>query len=311
MEFYYKSDTEEKQLSFAEVHAITLEHDWLNTSDFYTVTNKHDLRLHFTDHPVEEITFVCADPSYILHGFFFNRTSDKVVICIPPFGAETKDIIQLAGVYHEYDVLLLEYKKKNKPFTISPFFFRPSTISMLAGAINQAFSWVTHRKTYKTTIAHAQCYGAWLLLETQSNTHNTVFFDKIILDSCPLSLYALFENMSHDPISVMSIGKKESPSWMKKLFSFKLTQKIFVSFFQTLFTNISASALIKHIQAPILFITGSKDFLVHKDQFETLFNAVPHSHRHAFITPFKHLHHSLKSKELYRHYILNFVDGKK
>ena len=65
---------------------------------------------------------------------------------------------------------------------MSPFFVRSSTISMLSAGLNQAFSWTTHRKKYKEVIGHAQCYGAWLLLETQANPHNIIFFDKIILD---------------------------------------------------------------------------------------------------------------------------------
>lgn len=314
MEFYFKINHDEpNKLSFNDVHSIFTQHSWLDTSDYFTLTNKHDIRLHLTDHAIEHVTFHSHDGKYNAEGYFLDRQSDTVILCIPPFGAEIRNIIHLAGIFKEYDILLLEYQnaKTHKPLTLSPLMLKPHTISMLSNTIQQAFTWLTHRKSYTHIIAHGQCYGAWILLESQANEHNKAFFNKIILDSCPLSLHSIFKNAYNNPRGVLSLGKKESHSFTKKILHYLPFLKYFYTAFTTsFFDDISAAALISHIQVPILFITGTQDYLVTPEQFQELYTSVTHNNKSAFITPFKHLLHSLKSKELYRHYVLDFINKK-
>lgn len=314
MEFYYKTNEDKpQQLSFNDVHAISTQHSWLDTSDYYTFTNKHDVRLHFTDHTIEHATFMCPSGEYSAEGFFFDRKSDTVVICIPPFGAETRNSIPLAGIFKEYDVLILEFKntKTHKPLKLSPFFLKPDTIKMFSNTIEQAFAWLTHKKIYHQIIGHGQCYGAWILLESQANSHNKAFFNKIILDSCPLSLYSIFHNAYSNPRGVLSLGKTKSANFIQSIMNnIPFLKRIYTSIMTTLFTDISAAALLKHVQVPVLFINGTEDYLVTPEQFDTLYTSVTHNDKSAFITPFKHLRHKLKSKELYRHYILDFITKK-
>ena len=314
MEFYFRvNDNEAKQLTFDDVHTITTKHGWLNTSDYFTFTNKHDIRLHFTDQTIETVHFNCPNGKYTAEGFFFDRKSDTVILCIPPFGAEARHSIKFAGIFKDYDILILEYKNlhNNTPLSLSPTFFRPDTIKMFSNTIEQAFNWLTHKKEYRTIIAHGQCYGAWILLESQANPHNKAFFNKIILDSCPLSLHTIFSNAYHNPRGVLSLGKKKSLSVIRAILNnIPFLKTIYTTIAHSLFTEISAAALIKEVQVPILFVHGSEDYLVTPEQFELLYNSVSHNDKSALITPFKHLHHGLKSKELYHHYILDFINKK-
>lgn len=314
MEFYFKiNDKEAQQLSFDDVHTITEQHNWLNTSDYFTFTNKHDIRLHFTDQSIETAHFVCPNGKYTAEGFFFDRKSDTVVVCIPPLGAEARHSIKFAGIFKEYDVLILEYQntETHKPLTTSPLLFTPHTIKMFGNTVEQAFNWLTQKKQYKMLIAHGQCYGAWILLESQANQHNKAFFNKIILDSCPLSLHTVFSNGYDNPSGVLSLGKKKSFSAVQTILKYiPLLKRTYNKLMQSIFTEISAAALIQEIQVPVLFIHGSEDYLVTPEQFETLYKSVTHSDKSALITPYKHLYHGLKSKELYRHYILDFITKK-
>jgi len=310
VEFYYKTKDTINSLTFEQVHKIVSEHEWLNTSDFYTFTNKHDLRLHFVEHTIEEVLFMCPSGKYVIKGYFFNRQSDKAVVCIPPFGAETKDIIRFAGVFNEYDVLLLEYRNasSSKPLSLSPFLLTPEAVIALAQGVEQAFSWIAHRKDYSTIIGHGQCYGAWILLEAQASGNNRLTFDKLIIDSCPLSLYSVFENMCTDPTSVLSLGKKQSSIWVKAPLKIPLLRKLLMKISTLLFSDIAIKHCVENISSPILFIHGTQDYLVNQKQFDTLFATAQDRQSAALITPFKHLHHSLKSKELYRHYVLSFIN---
>jgi len=314
MEFYFRvNDNETKQLSFDDVHTITTQHSWLNTSDFFTFTNKHDIRLHFTDHTIETVHFTCPNGKYTAEGFFFDRKSDTVILCIPPFGAEARHSIKFAGIFKDYDVLILEYKysQTHKPISLSPSLFRPHAIKMFSNTIEQAFSWLAHRKTYRTIVAHGQCYGAWILLETQANPHNKAFFNKIVLDSCPLSLHTIFDNAYNNPRGVLSLGKKKSLSIIRAILNhIPFLKRLYNATVQALFTEISAAALVKEVQVPILFVHGTDDYLVTPEQFEVLYSSVTHNDKSALITPFKHLYHGLKSKELYHHYILDFINKK-
>lgn len=314
MEFYYQiSNDKPLQLNFNEVHEIFEQHSWLDSSEYYTFTNKHDIRLHFTDHAIEHINFMCPQGRYKAEGYFFDRNSDRAVVCIPPWGAEIRDIVRLAGIFKEFDIILLEYKDSatNKPLKLSPFFLKQDTIKNLGNTIDQAFNWLTHKKHYREIIGHGQCYGAWILLESQSNPHNKAFFNKIILDSCPLSLYSIFENSYNNPRGIWSLGKKKSSYYIKKILHYAPFLKTFYTgILRLFFKDISAASLVSTIQVPILFIQGNEDYLVTPDQFKILYENVAHKDKSAFITPFKHLLHSLKSKELYRHHILDFINKK-
>lgn len=313
MEFYFKiNDNEAQQLHFDDVHKITLEHEWLNTSDYFTFTNKHDVRLHFTEHDIETAHFTSPDGKYIANAFFFDRNSDTVIVCIPPLGGEARNSIKFAGIFKEYDVVILEFKKtKNqKPINLAPSSLNPFTIKMLSNIIEQTFTWLTHKKNYQSLIGHGQCYGAWILLQAQVNQNNKAFFNKLILDSCPLSLYSVFNNFFSNPSGILSLGRKDSPNILRKIMNIIPFKSFYQTILESMFLNISAAGLIQEVQVPILLIHGNNDYLVTPEQFESLYQSITHPDKSAFITPFKHLSHSLKSKELYRHYILDFIRKK-
>jgi hypothetical protein len=289
------------------------KHNWLNNSCFYQVFKTSNAIMDCDQAP-EKRTFLAQDGTTFT-GYFFDRKSDKVVMIVPPYGARAKHIMRYAGIFKEYDVLILEYRVSTNtciPAQIYSFFSAPSTknITNRQADIKQALLWL-QKRNYIQVVGCAQCYGSWLTLYAQEALElaGKPGFDKLIIDSCPLGSRELCKKFIQDPVAVSTFGKREGPQWLTAVTGCYLMEKFWMTVTDPFYSDISIAKILKNISVPILFFHGRGDLLVDQEQFEVMYNAVDHEKKCALITPFKHLHHSLKAKELYREVTQQFIDG--
>ena len=281
-------------LSSDKIEKMERENEWMNSSDYYTNplqmidctgTYYPQRSNNYRKIPSKYITFKGFD-----HGHFFDRKSDKLVIVIPPFKACCKDIVRFAAIYKEYDILLLS---------------SGSDIT-----IKKALAWAYHERTYTTVIGSALCYGAINTLKVQKEYEqlHKKAFDILVIDSCPSSYKDMLYNIGINPVGVISFGTYDSPWLLKKITDLSFVRKVLSCITFPLSYLTCLADYIKNITIPILYVVGREDYLVTEKQFIGYFNASQHPLSSALVTPFRHIRHSLKCKEIYRLVVKKYIE---
>ncbi len=311
--FQWKTDSNPFQVvrKSARGEAL-LKHSWLNDSPYYNVFETKKAALACDN--FKRVVF-CVEQGSVAIGHFLKRNSDKVVVIVPPYGADIRHVVRFAGIFKEYDLLVLEYRTASRKGLFPQLYsfltaLSPDTLERGSKQVQLALSFL-HGKNYSEVIGCVQCYGSWLALLAQEECESKGDrgFDKLIVDSCPAGATELREKFIEDPVAVSTFGQRQGPSYLTTVTGSYLVKNFFMNVSSKLFAEVSIADVLKNITVPILFFHGSKDLLVDMNQFEKMYEAVGHTQKCSLLTPYKHLHHSLKSKELYRAMVLAFVEG--
>lgn len=258
--------------------------------------------------------------------YAFRRGFKKAVVIVPPYGSYFQNVKHLLAIFEGYDVFLFHYKDMPIQWYKKVYLFLNAlnkdvfskTVEELLYLLLESDSYAalntSHKSpldSYDEVIGCGQCYGAWVLLHAQQCMTQQGYkgFDKLILDSCPFGTDALIDKFVNDPVSITSKGKTESPRVLSCVTS-SCVVKPGLRYVSKKFCNkIVIRDVLKEITVPTLFIHGEGDFLVTTDELKQMCNAVNHSESYALITPYRHLVHSLKAKELYCQAVNNFIKG--
>lgn len=296
--FLWLSGSQSKHIfSEKEIMQIKEQYSFLNQSAYYI----RDLQA--IKDQYQELVFKDQENKQF-KAYFFNRNAKNMVLVVPPYQTSIDKMVHFAALFSDYNIVIVEYESGSIQQALSEQF-----LAKKRARVKQIFEWVQSQK-YTKIIACGQCYGARLLLELQKQLQeeNKPRFDFFIIDSCPAEAHELAEKFIEDPVSVVTFGKRTTPGCIKLLLKFTPINYCMKKYAQSCFNAQSLASLFKNLSVPVLLFHGQQDRLISTEQFMQLYNVVPHENKKALITPYKHLYHSLKAKELYYQVINSFFE---
>lgn len=309
--YWIIADQEPLKIPKSIIGASHKNYCFLNSSPYYhRYQSKQACLDQFSAEVVESVLGV--KPNFF-NTYYFNRSSSRLVIVVPPYGAQLNDLIRFAGIFSDTDVLIIDYYKNlaKNPFlafysfvNVPTEFQRKMRVAQLVRVLQEA-----KKQGYQEIIGASQCYGSWVLLDAHVSLKQSgqAGFDKLIVDSCPAGTSALRQKFIEDPVAISTLGNKTGPLLIKALtFFFSYSITIFID---CLYQDFSVKNLLNKVDVPILFIHNQKDFVVTVEEFKEMYHAVNHTNKAVLLTDFKHLQASLKSKELYAQIVSQFIQG--
>jgi|GEM_PF-5910909 len=283
-------------------------HTWLNNSVFF----QKDVDCILSEESVESVLFQGQSGAQ-LSGVLLKRNSADLVIVIPPFGALFEHQIRFAGILKEYDVVICPCQWSDSRYawgrlsaftsSLNNMFFDDPVISVI-----NACKWGRQRG-YRSVSVLGSCYGGILAAAAQRQMvqEGNKGFDSLILDSVPLSLQSAIQISIKDPYAAWTKGKKETSSWLKAMIRWTGMEWFLRTIMNASFEELLLENLLKEVKAPILFFYGTEDFFISEHEWSACFEALENNQIYAVVTDTKHLHASLKEKELYREIIQRFL----
>jgi hypothetical protein len=320
--WFSKNGSEELSLVSKEYVRNAQNNHWdLNTSIYY---EKNTL---FDDiKKCSEVKLLFRNPksANIDQFYWIKKGKNKAVVIVPPYGSDFTAIKHLLAVFEDYDIFLYVYKKTPGSTLKKAYSFLTALSSKTFGDKVSEFCFLLSTggftycfeknllEQYEEVIGFGQCYGSWILLHAQQQLVQAgqKGFDKFILDSCPVGTYELQNKFIKDPISIVSKGKKEGPFLLSYCTDSFLCRPFLKYVAQKICDDICIKTLLETITVPTLFIHGESDFLVTTNELKLMCGAVNCEKSYALITPYRHLVHSLKAKEVYCQTVNDFIEGR-
>jgi pimeloyl-ACP methyl ester carboxylesterase len=164
---------------------------------------------------------------------------------------------------------------------------------------------------YKKVVGLGFCFGAAMMVKAQVMQPD--LFTHLILDSLWPSSELLLQKFLHDPQLVRKPRKNQAGP-IASLFSFKIVQKLLqffsekILFGKKLDGKVHVCELLKKITVPMLFVYGDEDALITPGEFEMVWNSVCHNQKVALLNNNKHLLSFLKSRELLKVVMTQFIN---
>ncbi len=226
--------------------------------------------------------------------YFFDRKSPRVLILGQGFPGDKLSMVHLARFFSDYDIITFDYRWN----TLLPLLLNGSTwlcpldtfIYQEEEEICAVARFLEQRKNYEQKVCLGHCYSNFHFVQAQVNAQKVGkrLFDKLILDSCWLSLYALAESISLDPWLPFNPQDGGAPALIKSILAFALVRQPLLMLLKLLVPRVSIEEYLPYLtDTPILFIYGQDDRMVLPSHFEKLWKATKTS-KAAFITPHKH-----------------------
>lgn len=249
-----------------------------------------------------------------IQGSFFDRKSDILIVMGPGFGYYRQTLNYYAKIFHNYDVLIFDYRWRSN---IQDFLFSMSTLRGPMSALfknpkDEVASVVRFgrlHKSYKQVIGLGVCYSAFQFLSAQveSNQRNMPLFDKLILDSCPLSTADVEKNLFCNMSLIFKPWQDDKPGFFQSLWT-KTCIPDLMSWFFSKISNYSAVPLCQLIgDMPVLCIHGKADRLVPLASFERLWVELKTPNKQALITPNSHVL-NIQRQAIYKVVCDRFID---
>lgn len=226
----------------------------------------------------------------------FLRNSNKLLILGPGYRTPKEKYIKYAQVFHDYDVVLFDFEWPCLSNITSNFLSAPIDTMFLEHK-QVVLSLVNHFKTvphkpYDQIIGLGTSYSAMVFLEAQyeGQQFKTKVFDKLILDSCPVTLADIvFQVVKRPSLMTGNACVTQKPGFWSNLLEATripaLCQSIISYPVTTDMCEVIASL---DNQLPILFIHGKLDQLVPFSMFNKLWTASVSTRKIALITPLPH-----------------------
>jgi len=247
-----------------------------------------------------------------VEAYHLKKSMDTLLIAAPGFPGEKEIMINLAAMFPQYDLLLFDFRWANSDYFKQKKIFLHPYRSLIDDCIKDVRCILdyAHSNHYKQIIGLGTCYSAGLFPMAQEYAQQNKLpqFNKLILDSCWLSLHAFADNWIKDPYLTFRWGKGGAPIWLKRLMQSFIIHKPLYSLSKIVLPSITISNTLKKLMdTPLLFIHGQKDPLISIDKFEQLWTSAAHLPRSALITPHGHNNHDTKALMLYTEVCTKFI----
>lgn len=246
---------------------------------------------------------------------FFDRHSTVALVLGQGFPASKESMTCFAKLFQDYDIIVFDYRWSN----ICSYLLRPSSIfqpvkSLVLNEIEEVVSVINFLKSYKNysqIIGLGECYSNFLFVAAQvrEQKENSILFDKLILDSCWLSLKSFTKSISIDPLLPLYPQTGGCPNFIKSLLSSRFINKpllYLISFFIPRLTI--KNYLSKLHSTPILFIHGINDKMVPVEHFNRIWSYAKSTPKVALLTPYGHSE-NLYDKYIYKQVCDNFISS--
>jgi pimeloyl-ACP methyl ester carboxylesterase len=253
----------------------------------------------------------------------FDRGSDTLLVIGAGFTNEREVMSPFVAMFPDYDVVIFDFRGHGyRPFSITDTETWPLSLTKVGFGIDgslvtfglnedkdvfavvdgfKALKQCHYGKPYKNVFGLGVCYGALIFLKTLSVYPG--IFDKLVLDGCWLSLPLYIDKVTADLKTLCNPqtgGWKEghwlySKQWFKNAVAY-LGRKLLN--LNTDITLLDYAPKIKN--ASVMLFYGKDDYMVKRDEFEQLWNALSGVEKTAIITSNPHVRNHLKQKELYK-----------
>jgi len=252
----------------------------------------------------------------------FDRGSDTLLVIGTGFTNEREVMSPFVAMFPDYDVVIFDFRGHGyQPFSITDTKTWPLSLTKVGFGIDgslvtfglnedkdvlavvegfKALKQCNYDKSYKNVFGLGVCYGALIFLKTLS-VHPGIF-DKLILDGCWLSLPLYFDKVKAD---IKTICNPQAGGWKHHWFFSKSPVKRTLEWLGHKLLNLDINISLldyapKIKNASILMFYGKNDYMVTRNEFEQLWNALSGIEKTAIITSNPHVRNHLKQKELYK-----------
>jgi pimeloyl-ACP methyl ester carboxylesterase len=249
---------------------------------------------------------------------FFDRGSDMLLVVFGGFTNEREIMSPFIDIFPDYDIVICEFRghgyvpfnfldPSSWPLNFSKHFFGVDTkVSSIGDKEHNDVFAIVHGfkklKQYRCVFGLGICYGAFIFAKAAAIWPN--LFDKIVLDGCWLSRLRFIDKIRAD---VKTICNPQTGGWSDHWFWSRSCVKRIIEFAASniLSLNLSDDLSIldfapKVKSTSLLFFYGKDDYMITRDEFETLWDAFDISEKTAIITSNPHVLNHLKQKELYK-----------
>lgn len=238
----------------------------------------------------------------------FKRNSNTLFVVGPGFTNQKEKMIPFAAMFHEYDVLLINFRGHSENILGIDLETKLGTLE--DQDIQEIVRYIKNIFNYKKIIGLGICYGGYNIAKAQAmaEKNGEKIFDALVIDGCWLSLEGIVERLCKDPYLIKSPQKGGAPYLAKILIGSDpiifLTRKLIEYLTNIESKDLKATNWIKYLhKTPILFIQAQNDLVVSWQDFITIYNSCPAEDKIAWITPHAHVINHLKSKETYKYLV--------
>lgn len=298
-------------ISFAEKHFAHL-----NNTLFFQPSiiknahkaRKHHLRNHYKSERKGELIEYKTDDGIIIHGTYFNRNSDKLLVVGEGF-TNTREIMSpFIEMFPSYDIVLFDFRGhglESKNFSLSKRLIGVDLRKVGLGNIEEldvfaVIDGMKQRKKYTKIFGLGICYSAFIFLKAASLKKH--LFDKLIIDGCWVSLPLIIEKIRKDP---KLLCNPQRGGWSKhSILSSVWIQDIFMWIaINILGISLHHISLLDYVhtleETEVLFFHAKDDLMIDKSEFEAIWNSITIP-KLAVITSNTHVRNHFAQKELYR-----------
>ncbi len=248
-----------------------------------------------------ETVCICCDHVYLFAISYTQGDSSYVIVISLGEGVRSKLWpLYLSALSSHYNIVAFEFTSSQASWcnvTCHPFktFFDRSYLDVITVA-----HFVREYFKDKQVIGLGICYGAFILAQAQALSKKRLF-DKLIFDSCFLSVASCVESFIKDPMLCCDSIRGGCPQFLKCILSSRIIYKPIVTGIACCMPEISVLPYLSDLkESPVLFIRGQQDPMVLPEHFDAMWEAVT-SPKAVYLTPF---HHSNNFREAGRaHYL--------
>ena len=248
-----------------------------------------------------------------IQGTFFDRGSDILIIIGPGFGYTRETLQYYARVFHNYDLLIFDYRWRSN---FRNFLFSFDTLKSPMGTLFDApkeevvavVRFGRSYKNYKKIIGLGICYSAYQFIAAQAESleNNVQLFDALIIDSCFLSTADVAKHVLRNITLIYDPLQSREPGWIQYLWIMTGISDL-LAWLGSKLSNYSAVPLcVQLAQMPILCIHGKADRLVSLEAFEQLWSAIQCPQKMALITPQAHVL-NIRTQAIYKSVCDTFI----
>lgn len=266
---------------------------------------------------------VYTDDGVTINCTYFDRGSDTLLLIGGGFTNEREYMSPFIDMFPDYDVVLFDFRghgysefslgdpdtwptnitKKNFGIDPDAVYFGVKEHLDVFAVVDGFKRLKTHvaGRAYKNVFGLGVCYGAFNFLKTASMFPK--LFDKLILDGCWFSLPLFIDKIKRD---LKTLFNPQVGGWSNHWF---FGNKNVVAGAEYCARNIIGLklgdiSLLDYVanckETPLLFFHGKDDYMVARNEFEQLWDAVQAKEKTVVLTSNPHVKNHWKEKELYK-----------
>jgi pimeloyl-ACP methyl ester carboxylesterase len=252
------------------------------------------------------------DKNLTAYWTYFNRGSDTLLLVGGGLANDRDILAPFVAMFPTYDIVLFDYRGhglNHKPRSLKGKVTKRytgidcSVVTLCNKEEEEVLSVLSefkNRKNYKNTFGIGLCYSAVTFAKAQAVCPNS--FDKLIFDGSWPMLKELTQKFCKDPKLFLDpqrgsttgrlFGRIPPLRWLFRI----IGEWLFGMKFDK---GINALESFAKLNVPVLFFHSTRDLLITNEQFQRIWEIIPHNQKIAVITPERHLQNFIKHKELF------------